>query len=371
MIKTKKQEPVQHLAFDRKYRPASFEQVIGHDDATTRMRGMVKTGRVPNAIAFFGPPSAGKTTLARVLATEVNGAPADQQSDYKELNAGTQKSIEDIRELEKLARFRPMKKRRFIVIDEAQQILTNASAAQGLLKPLEEPALSTTIILCSMEPARFQQSTVGRAILSRCTKIYLEPHTNSELLKFALRIVKGEKMSYVMDEERKLLKSVVVAAGGEARQVAHLLEELDLYYAGLEKKPKLLPADVVKSVLQSAESADEKLIIDFMVALYSNDFAAAFTALLDVKDDFMLMKKVGWISEFMVMSKVVKGKHPKIVWMPTNRTVLNNTRDLNLKLSRLMEIRSAVNRVQAQAATFIQPAATLLGDMAFQLIQGR
>ena len=148
---------------------------------------------------FTGPSSVGKTTLARALATELNGKPAEKQQDYQEINGTDQRSIEDMRNLIQVSKFKPSGKKRIIVIDEAQGVLTNAPAAAALLKPLEEPSPDTLWILCSMDPTKFGSGN-GKAIANRCTQFVLEPHSNGELLKQALRIAKGERMRYVDKE---------------------------------------------------------------------------------------------------------------------------------------------------------------------------
>ena len=141
----------------------------------------------------------GKTTLARALATELNSKPAEKQQDYQEINGTDQRSIEDMRNLIQVSKFKPSGKKRIIVIDEAQGVLTNAPAAAALLKPLEEPSPDTLWILCSMDPTKFGSGN-GKAIANRCTQFVLEPHSNGELLKQALRIAKGERMRYVDKE---------------------------------------------------------------------------------------------------------------------------------------------------------------------------
>ena len=113
-----------------KYRPRTLDEVIGHEAAVTRLRGQIKSGKLRSAYLFTGPSSVGKTTLARCLAAEINGKPIEQQlTDYKELNAGDQKSIEDMRELIRMSKFKPSGKKRVFMIDEAQALLTNAAAA--------------------------------------------------------------------------------------------------------------------------------------------------------------------------------------------------------------------------------------------------
>ena len=116
--------------FHTKYRPQTLDEVIGHEAAVARLKGQVKTGKLRSAYLFTGPSSVGKTTLARCLAAEINGKPVSQQvGDYRELNAGDQKSIEDMRELIRMSKFKPTGKKRVFMIDEAQALLTNAAAA--------------------------------------------------------------------------------------------------------------------------------------------------------------------------------------------------------------------------------------------------
>src|SRR3981189_753835 len=93
-------------SFHVRYRPPTLEKIIGHETAVTRLRGMLE--RPPAAILITGPTAAGKTTLARAFAAEINGRPTSQQQDYKEINAASTRGIDDMRELEKLSKFRPM-----------------------------------------------------------------------------------------------------------------------------------------------------------------------------------------------------------------------------------------------------------------------
>src|SRR6185437_2088642 len=168
-----KEQNLTQSALHLKYRPRALERVLGHSNVVTRLQGMMKSKKLPSAMAFFGPPSAGKTTLGRCVATAINGA---LNSDYREVNAADERGIDDVRELIKTSKFKPQSTKRIILIDEAHQLVSNNAAAQTLLKALEEPATDTTWIICSMEPSKFS-STVGKAILSRCTQFVLEQHS--------------------------------------------------------------------------------------------------------------------------------------------------------------------------------------------------
>lgn len=116
--------------FHSKHRPRNFDQIIGHENAVARLRGQIESGKLRSAYLFVGPSSVGKTTLARCFAAEVNGKPVEfQQSDYRESNAADQRSIEDMRELIRLSKFKPSGKKRIFMIDEAQALLANNAAA--------------------------------------------------------------------------------------------------------------------------------------------------------------------------------------------------------------------------------------------------
>lgn len=352
-------------ALHLKYRPKTLDKVIGHENATTRLNGMLKSGKLPSAIAFFGPPSAGKTTLGRCVASAING---QLNADYKEVNAADERGIDDVRELIKTSKFRPQSKKRIILIDEAHQLVSNNAAAQTLLKSLEEPAPHTLWIICSMEPSKFA-STVGKAILSRCTQFVLEQHGNTDLLKQAVRIARGEEMTYVLDEEKTALKQLVRNCNGEMRTLANLMQSLQQYYDGLEKKPKLLSKEHLADVISSTETADDKLAVQMMIGLYSNKYAMVQRALLDVADPFSFVKKVCWIASFMLNVAVIEGRHPKVWWSQSNREVHTKTKSLNLTLGTLAMVNATLIKVQSQSLSFQVPATDLLSSECYFLIK--
>ena len=85
-------------ALHTKYRPTTLSKLIGHEEAVTRMKGIIATGNVPSAILITGPSGVGKTTLARAFAADLNGgAESLSSNDYIEVNVADNRSIDDIR----------------------------------------------------------------------------------------------------------------------------------------------------------------------------------------------------------------------------------------------------------------------------------
>ena len=357
-------------AFHLKYRPSNLDQIIGHSAAVTRLRGMVSSGKIPNALLFVGPSSVGKTTLARALAAELNGKPADQQQDYMEINGTDQRSIEDVRNLIQVSKFRPSGKRRIIVIDEAQGILTNAPAAAALLKPLEEPSRETLWILCSMDPTKFSSGN-GKAIANRCTQFVLEPHSNAELLKQALRIVKRERMDYL---DKEVLKDVVRASGSAMRTLANLVQGLRDYYDGLpeDERPEQLTAEDVATVLTSAESADDKLVPEIMAAIFTGQYAVAQRALLSVQDAFQAINKMLWTSSFFLNHLVLNGaRHPKVWYTPLNKDFLARLKAAKVEptLGQAAAVQAAFVEVKARAQAFAVGEIELVSASIYRMIK--
>jgi DNA polymerase III delta prime subunit len=368
---TKKQPSefqMEQQALHLKYRPRTLDKVIGHENVVTRIRGMLKSGKTPSAIALFGPPSAGKTTLARCIATEINGS---LNSDYKEVNAADERGIDDVRELIKTSKFRPQTKKRIIFVDEAHQLVANNAAAQTWLKSLEEPSPSTLWIVGSMEQGKFG-STVGKAILSRCTQFILEQHTNNDLLKQALRIARGEDMDWAITEDRMILKELVRNSNGEMRTLANLIQGMQQYYDGLEKKPKVLSKDHLAEVVSTSESSDDRLAVQFMIGLYSLKFTQVQRALLDVTDAFSFVKKLTFISRFHLNLQVVdNGRHPKIWWNSQNRSFLDGLKKIKVEpqLGQIAATHAMLVEVQGRSATFTIEATDLLSAAAYNLIK--
>lgn len=366
------------MTFALKYRPRNFKQVIGHEAVVTRLRGIVsklqKDEDTKNAILFLGPSSAGKTTLARCLAAEVNGLKdAEGHPDYIEKNAGSDKGIDDVRAWVAMARYKPRTKKRFIVIDEAQALLSNKQAAQAILKPLEEPAKDTIWVLCSMDPAKFATGD-GRAIANRCTQFNLEPHSPKELLKQAVRIATKEEMHYVLDDDRAALKAVVRNCNNEMRTVANMVESLQEYYEGLEKKPKVLGKEHVGEVLSSTESSDDLLAAEILYGVYGGSFAVVQKGLLKATDGFGLINKLLWANAYLMNITVLNGERSNKVWPSQAAKKLQEMlKRKDVLEGKVLRVVAAVNEclvlTKAQAQAFATSPEELLSAKLYRCIK--
>lgn len=118
-------------ALHTKYRPTSLDKLIGHEEAVTRMKGMISSGKIPSAILITGPTSVGKTTIARAFVSDLNGSPDFIKSpDYREINVADQRGIDDIRDLVRLSKLRPMVgKKKVFLLDECQALVSSPAAA--------------------------------------------------------------------------------------------------------------------------------------------------------------------------------------------------------------------------------------------------
>ncbi|QRE00294.1 hypothetical protein [Burkholderia phage BCSR5] len=352
--------------FHLRYRPKTLDKIIGHEQAVTRLKGMIASNKIPNALLFLGPSSAGKTTLGRAVAMAINGR---LDTDYREINMSDTRSIDDVRDLIKQSKFRPRGKKRIFFLDESQGLISNAQAAAAILKPLEEPSPDTLWILGSMDPAKFTSGN-GKAIANRCTQFVLEPHSPKDLLKQAKRIIKGEDMTYLAKDE--LLDDIINSCNGEMRTLANILQACQQYYEGLDDKPKRLKSSQLSKVLASAESSDDKLVVEVMCALYAMQYKRVAKALLDVQDGFRFCQRLVTAAQFMLNNAALDGaKHKKVWWTREHAEIHKATKELKLSLGDLAIVNEALVSVKAKAASFVVSPEELLSAELYRCIKQR
>ena len=363
-------------ALHTKYRPKNLDEVIGHTKIVSTLKGIVEKNKWPSAIAFFGPTSAGKTTLAYALASTCLGVPCEKSQDFSEVNASESKTIDDIRALIQISKLRPTKgHRRFIFVDEAQGLLSNAQAAACFLKPLESPPPSTTWIIGSMDPGKFESTSNGKAILNRCTTFSLSQPSEEDLHLQARRILKGEGATYINKEARA---KIVENANWEMRTLANIIQSAISYYEGMDEKPDVLGPDAIEEVIKASTNEDTVTAIRFLTALYLRRFGAAQKEILNVSDSYGFIVKILNMNWYVMNNTILKGeRHPK-VWGGRNESILHaqiasekvlGSLPLGGQIEAYSLVQSRLTRLRAQAQAFAIPESMALSEFAYNTIQ--
>ena len=202
----------------REYRPQTFEELVGQQHVARTLRNAVETGSVAHAYVFAGPRGTGKTSAARILAKALNCTGTDERPvtgptatpcgvcrscetiaattslDVIEMDAASNRSIDDIRELRDRVAFAPVEGRHKVYIIDEVHMLTR-EAFNALLKTLEEPPANVVFVLATTEPHKIPET-----IISRCQRFdFHRPHP-PEIARLLRRIVDDENAR--PDDER-------------------------------------------------------------------------------------------------------------------------------------------------------------------------
>lgn len=221
-----------YRALYRVFRPQTFAEVRGQDHISTTLKNAIATGRLAHAYLFCGPRGTGKTSSAKILAKAVNcldlqdGEPCNQCAncraineesflDVLEIDAASNRGIDEIRDLRDKVRFAPSQgKRKVYIIDEVH-MLTN-EAFNALLKTLEEPPAHVLFILATTEPQK-----IPLTILSRCQRFDFRKINTAEIQQHLAEIVQEEGVE-ISDEA---LSAIARKAAGGMRDAISVLDQ--------------------------------------------------------------------------------------------------------------------------------------------------
>lgn len=172
----------QHLALYRKYRPQTFDDVVGQTQAVSLLTGAIKQKKVAHAYLFCGGRGTGKTTVARIFARDIGC----NDEDIIELDAASNRGIDEVRELREAVRTAPFSSPyKVYIIDEAHML--TKEAANALLKTLEEPPAHVVFILATTDPEKLPAT-----IVSRCQKVEFKQPDIKMLVSRLMHVVKSE-----------------------------------------------------------------------------------------------------------------------------------------------------------------------------------
>lgn len=224
---------LQYQALYRKWRPMSFAEVVGQEHITRTLINELKTGKMAHAYLFSGPRGTGKTSMARILAKTVNclncneGEPCNEcascvsinqmqedMSDIIEIDAASNRGIDEIRQLRENVRVVPYAKYKVFIIDEVHMLTTEAFNA--LLKTLEEPPASVIFVLATTE-----QHKVPQTVLSRCQRFDFKPLSVNDIMLRLKQISQAEGINAAASG----LHRIAELANGGLRDAVAMLEQ--------------------------------------------------------------------------------------------------------------------------------------------------
>jgi DNA polymerase-3 subunit gamma/tau len=265
---TNKKQDTKNIALYRKYRPSTFAEVAGQGQVLETLQKAIKGNTPAHAYIFAGTRGVGKTTMARIFATELGVSAKDTY----ELDAASNNSVDDIRDLRESVATLPFEgEYKVYILDEAHML--SKSAFNALLKTLEEPPSYCIFILATTEPEKLPATIHSRA----------QMHTfNSPSRKELAVVIKSiaEKEGYKLGDGADDL--IATLANGSFRDgLSHLQKVLSStsFGAGSTAKSKTVLIDEVEHITGAPKGA---LLNDVLSGMAGSDAEAALSALSEL-----------------------------------------------------------------------------------------
>jgi DNA polymerase-3 subunit gamma/tau len=297
----------------RKYRPASFEDLIGQDAMVRTVSNAFESGRIPQAWILTGVRGVGKTTTARILARALNYELPDgslkeptikmpvmgvhcqaiiesRHPDVLEMDAASHNSVEDVRQINDAIRYAPMSARyKVYILDEVHML--SGAAFNALLKTLEEPPPHAKFVFATTEIRK-----VPVTVLSRCQRFDLR-RVDAALLVDHLQGIAAKEKAEI---EPAALALIARAAEGSVRDSLSLLDQAMAHAAGPVR---------AEDVRQMLGLADRVRVVDLFEALMKGDVAAALKELREQyeigADPAVILADLAEFTHFVTRVKVI------------------------------------------------------------------
>lgn len=294
-----------YIVLARRWRPQRFEDVVGQEHVTRTLQNAIAAGRIAHAYLFSGPRGVGKTTVARILAKAVNcqtgpspepcgkcdtckEISAGSSIDVIEIDAASNRGIDEIRELRENVRYTPVSGRyKVYIIDEAHMITHDAFNA--FLKTLEEPPEYVIFILATTEPRK-----IPATILSRCQRFDFRMLNRQEIINRLRKLAEADDIS----AEDEALSLIADSADGAMRDAESILDQLISSGKGkleTEEVSRLLGLgayrlldQLVEKILQSDSAGSLETLS--VLADYGADLSQCLKRLVSYFRDLMFYK---------------------------------------------------------------------------------
>ena len=227
-----------YIVSARKYRPETFDTVVGQEHITETLINEITLNRLAQAFLFCGPRGVGKTTCARILAKEINKGTVPEGYDFSfnifELDAASHNSVDDIRALNEQVRIPPQTgDYKVYIIDEVHML--SSAAFNAFLKTLEEPPSYAIFILATTEKHKILPT-----ILSRCQVFNFDRITIPQIVTHLKGIANDEKI----EAEEEALHLIAQKADGAMRDALSIFDQM----ASFGTEGKITYAEVIENL---------------------------------------------------------------------------------------------------------------------------
>lgn len=256
-------------ALYRKYRSKSLGDIVGQQHVTDILQRALAAGHIAHAYLLTGPKGVGKTSIARILAHEINKLPYSDDSthlDIIEIDAASNNGVEDIRELRDKVQIAPVSAAKKVYIIDEVHMLSKA-AFNALLKTLEEPPEHVVFILATTDVDKLPAT-----IISRTQRFSFRPITTKDAMRHLAYIAKQEGITI----DDGALELIARRGDGSFRDSISLLDQL----SNLADEKQGITKELIEQTLGLASSE----LVDKLLAAYEDHNLARIVELLDVSE---------------------------------------------------------------------------------------
>ena len=329
-----------------KFRPLTFDHLVGQEAVAVKLKGMVKSKKFPSAFLITGNSGCGKTTVSQMINRYVNcetysacgecdSCTKSNHPDFMSFNVGDTRGIDDVRSIINSSKLMPRHHKRVIMLDEVHAL--TPQAATCLLVPLENPSSNTIWILATTNPEKLLPTIIGR-----CHRFDLRPIKEKTMIKRLLYIAKKEGVDFrAMDHGIESLELLASLTNGQMRDAIQMLESVIFAIRSGDKiDPKILMSKYVANF-----SVDiEKLAAKTVYAVMKQDLKTMLSCVVGNQDSRSLMSKMRWLIQYLLAEYVGKAQYQP--YAARYFFAMQEKTPIKIKYSQLLMLQSALTQAE-------------------------